>query len=102
MKLDRKQQEMLDGKNGEATAPRDGKTGGLRNAVGAGRRCRGLVLNGCPIRWTGRILTSTYDMGHSPLYDKFIETGTRVADETQTISLNDLLQIDKYDEEGYP
>jgi hypothetical protein len=44
-------------------------------------------------------------MGHSPLYDKFIAIkDARVADESKTICLNDpyLVQIDKYEEEGYP
>jgi hypothetical protein len=108
MKLDRNQQEMLDGKYGEARRFRAGKAGGLWQSC----RCREMVplsfvLNVCPIEMKDRSHPdlSTFDMGHSPLYDKFIAIkDARVADESKTICLNDpyLVQIDKYEEPGYP
>ena len=99
---------MLDGKYGEARRFALEKLVDFGNAVGAEEMVPlSFVLNVCPIEMKDRSHPdlSTFDMGHSPLYDKFIEIkDARVADESKTICLNDpyLVQIDKYEEEGYP
>ena len=98
---------MLEGKNGEAKRFAMEKLVDFGDAVGAEEMVPvAFVLNGCPITMDrSHPDLATYDLGHTPLFDKFIEIkDSRVADETQTISLNDpyLLQIDKYEEEGYP
>ena len=108
MKLDRNQQEMLDGKYGEARRFALEKLVDFGKAVGAEEMVPlSFVLNVCPIEMKDRSHPdlATFDMGHSPLYDKFIAIkDARVADESKTICLNDpyLVQIDKYEEEGYP
>src|SRR5678816_669802 len=93
MKLDRHQQEMLDGKYGDARRIALEKLVDFGDAVGAEEMVPlSFVLNVCPIEMKDRSHPdlATYDMGHSPLYDKFIAIkDARVADESKTICLND-------------
>ena len=70
MKLDRTQQEMLDGKHGEVRRFALEKLVDFGNAVGAEEMVPlAFVLNVCPIEMKDRSHPdlSTYDMGHSPL-----------------------------------
>ena len=112
MKLTTHQQEMLDGKHGEA------KKFGMDKLVDFGEAVDAkemvdlvLVLNCCPIYSKDRQNPETkkklemYDLGHGPLYDPiFAMKDAHVADETGTQAGNDpyLVQFDKVEEKGYP
>ena len=112
MKLTKHQQEMLDGKLGEA------KKFSMEKLVDFGEAIEAkemvdlvLVLNCCPIYSKDRQAPETkkklemYDLGHSPLYDPiFAIKDAHVADETGTQAGNDpyLLQFDKQHETGNP
>ena len=112
MKLTTHQQEMLDGKLGEA------KKFSMEKLVDFGEAIESkemvdlvLVLNCCPIYSKDRQAPETkkklemYDLGHSPLYDPiFAMKDAHVADETGTQAGNDpyLLQFDKQHETGNP
>jgi predicted aconitase len=107
MKLNDKQQELLDGKHGEARRIAMEKLVDFGKAVGAEEMVPlAFVLNACPITMDrSHPELPKYDMGHSPLYDRFIEIkDTRVVPEPETVCANDpyLVQIDKYEEAGYP
>lgn len=107
MKLDRPQQEMLDGKYGEARRAAMEKLVDFGKAVGAEEMVPvTFVPNGCPIQADrSHPELATYDMGHSPLFDKFIAIkDARVADESKSICVTDpyFVQMDKYEESGYP
>jgi predicted aconitase len=47
---------------------------------------------------------SKYEYGHTPLFEPFIKMGAMITDEPTCICTTDphFLQIDKYEEEGYP
>ncbi len=112
MKLTTYQQEMLDGKHGDA------KKFGMDKLVDFGEAVDAkemvdlvLVLNCCPIYSKDRQKPETkkklemYDLGHGPLYDPiFAMKDAHVADETGTQAGNDpyLVQFDKVEEKGYP
>jgi predicted aconitase len=112
MKLTNYQQEMLDGKHGEA------KQFGMEKLTDFGEAVESkemvdltLVLNCCPIYSKDRQNPATkkkleqYDLGHSPLYDPlFAMKGAHVADDTGMVAGNDpyLVQFDKVEEKGYP
>ncbi|MEO0249159.1 MAG: aconitase X [candidate division WOR-3 bacterium] len=109
MKLTRHQQEMLDGKHGEAKQYCMKKMYDFGIAVEAEEMVPvSLIINACPIYLED--LTdpdlAVYDMGHSPLYLPIFRAkdGKTVSEEPQCHPCNDpfLLQIDKYEEEGYP
>ena len=105
MKLTKHQQEMLDGKLGEAKKFSMEKLVDFGEAVEAKEMVDlVLVLNCCPIYSKDRQAPETkkklemYDLGHSPLYDPiFAMKDAHVADETGTQAGNDpyLLQFDK-------
>src|SRR5688572_25025900 len=112
MKLTQHQQDMLDGKLGDAKKFCMEKLVDFGEAVEA-REMVDLtyVLNGCPIFVKDRQDPDTkkkleqYDLGHGPLYDPiFAMKEAHVADETGTAAGNDpyFLQFDKKDEKGYP
>jgi len=112
MKLTKYQQEMLDGKHGEAKKFCMEKLTDFGEAVEATEMVDlVLVLNACPI-WskdrrdpkTARKLAE-YDLGHSALYDPiFAMKDAHVADETGTQCGNDpyMCQFDKVGQKGYP
>jgi cis-L-3-hydroxyproline dehydratase len=112
MKLTKYQQEMLDGKHGEAKRSCMEKLTDFGEAVEATEMVDlVLVLNACPI-WskdrrdpkTARKLAE-YDLGHSALYDPiFAMKDAHVADETGTQCGNDpyMCQFDKVGQKGYP
>ncbi len=112
MKLTKKQQEMLDGKQGEAKRFCMEKLVDFGQAVEATEMVDlSLVLCGVPIWSKNRRNPETlaklnaYDLGHSPLYDPiFAMKDAHVADETGCVCGNDpyLCQIDKVDQKGYP
>ena len=112
MTLTKYQQEMLDGKHGEAKQFCMDKLTDFGEAVESKEMVDvSLVLNLCPIYSKDRTAAETkkkleaYDIGHSPLYDPiFAMKGAHVADETGTQAGNDpyLLQFDKEEEKGYP
>ena len=112
MKLTKYQQEMLDGKHGEAKKFCMEKLTDFGEAVEAKEMVDlVLVLNCCPIYSKDRTAPETkkklemYDLGHSPLYDPiFAMKDAHVADETGTQAGNDpyLVQFDKVEEKGYP
>jgi hypothetical protein len=97
MKLTKHQQEMLDGKLGEAKKFCMEKLSDFGEAVEAKEMVDlTLVLNACPIWNKDRQATETkkkleqYDLGHSPLYDPiFAMKDAHVADETGMVSGND-------------
>lgn len=112
MKLTPYEQEMLDGKHGEM------KRFAMEKLVDFGVAVRAedmvpvtLVLHGVPITCQNRANPETakklaiYDLGHSPLFDPiFAMKDAHVADESGCACGSDpyLLQIDKYEETGYP
>ena len=112
MQLTKYQQEMLDGKHGEA------KKYGMEKLVDFGEAVESkemvnvsFTLNACPIFSKDRRNPATakkleaYDLGHSPLFDPiFAMKDAHVADETGMSNGNDpyLLQLDKQEEKGYP
>lgn len=112
MKLTRKQQDMLDGKLGEAKQYCMEKLVDFGQAVEATEMVDlVMVLNGCPIWSKDRRNPGTleklnaYDLGHSPLYDPIFEMeDAHVDDETGTACGNDpyMMQLDKEHEKGYP
>ena len=112
MKLTQHQQDMLDGKLGEAKKFCMEKLVDFGEAVEAKEMVDlTFVLNGCPIFVKDRQNPETkkkleqYDLGHGPLYDPiFAMKDAHVADETGTAAGNDpyFLQFDKRDEKGYP
>ena len=112
MKLTTYQQEMLDGKHGEAKKFCMDKLVDFGEAVGATEMVDlSLVLCGCPI-WSKdprnpKTLEklNAYDLGHSRLYDPiFAMKDAHVADETGCVCGNDpyFVQFDKVNEKGYP
>ena len=112
MKLTKHQQEMLDGKLGEAKKFCMEKLADFGEAVEAKEMVDlVLVLNGCPIYSKDRKnpemkkKLEMYDLGHGPLYDPiFAMKDAHVADETGTQCGNDpyFVQFDKVKEKGYP
>lgn len=114
MKLTKYEQEMLDGKHGEAKRYCMEKLVDFGIAVGAEKMVPvTLVLNGCPLWPEGKSRQdpsivdklNAYDLGHSPLYDPIFEMeGAHVADESGCACGNDPTgwQIDAYDKKGYP
>jgi hypothetical protein len=108
LKLNRYEQEMLDGKHGEAKQYCMKKMYDFGLAVEAEEMVPvSLIINACPIYLedlTDRDF-QTFDMGHSPLYLPIFKSkdGKTVCEEPQCHPCNDpfLLQIDKYEEEGY-
>jgi cis-L-3-hydroxyproline dehydratase len=112
MKLTQHQQEMLDGKHGEAQQYCMDKLVDFGLAVGAEEMVPlALVLNACPIAPQDRrepVIAkklAIYDLGHSPLYDPIFKMkDAHVADESGCACGNDpyLMQLDKYEEKGYP
>ena len=108
MKLTTRQQEMLDGKLGEAKKFCMEKLTDFGKAVGATEMVDlVLVLNCCPIYSKDRRNAETkkklemYDLGHSALYDPiFAMKDAHVADETGMQCGNDpyLVQFDKVEE----
>ncbi|MGE5769976.1 MAG: aconitase X [Betaproteobacteria bacterium] len=116
MKLTKYQQEMLDGKHGEAKQFCMDKLMDFGEAVEATEMVDlVLVLNCCPI-WskdrrnpeTAKMLEA-YDLGHSALYDPIFKmTDAHVADESGCACGNDpyLMQLEKADQladqKGYP
>ena len=112
MTLTKYQQEMLDGKHGQAKQFCMDKLTDFGEAVESKEMVDiSLALNLCPIYSKDRTAAATkkkleaYDIGHSPLYDPiFAMKGAHVADETGTQAGNDpyLLQFDKEEEKGYP
>jgi predicted aconitase len=112
MKLTKRQQEMYDGKQGEAKKFCMDKLVDFGLAVGATEMVDlSLVLCGCPI-WSKdprnpKTLEklNAYDLGHSRLYDPiFAMKDAHVADETGCVCGNDpyFVQFDKVNETGYP
>ncbi len=112
MKLTNKQQEMLDGKHGEAKKFCMDKLVDFGEAVEATEMVDlSLVLCGVPI-WSKNPRDpktleklSAYDLGHSRLYDPiFAMKDAHVADETGCVCGNDpyFVQFDKVNEKGYP
>ena len=112
MKLTKHQQEMLDGKLGEAKKFCMEKLADFGEAVDSKEMVDlVLVLNGCPIYVKDRKAPEMkkklemYDLGHGPLYDPiFAIKDAHVADETGTQCGNDpyFVQFDKVKEKGYP
>ncbi len=108
MKLAAYEQEMLDGKHGEAKRFSMEKLVEFGIAVGAEEMVPvTLVLHFCPIVMEDRSdpRLAIYDLGHSSLYDPFFKMkDAKVADTSKTWCGNDpyLMQIDKYEETGYP
>ena len=112
MKLTKHQQEMLDGKLGEAKKFCMEKLVDFGEAVEAKEMVDVVfVLNACPIFSENRRDPATakkleqYDLGHSPLYDPiFAMKDAHVADESGTACGNDpyFAQFDKIEEKGYP
>lgn len=107
MKLTKYQQEMLDGKHGEAKAFCMDKLQDFGAAVEAEEMVDlVLTLNGVPIwakdRRTPEMMEklAIYDLGHSALYDPlFAMEGAKVADHECTKCGSDpyLMQLDKYE-----
>ncbi|HKI19230.1 MAG TPA: aconitase X, partial [Isosphaeraceae bacterium] len=112
MKLTQHQQDMLDGKLGEAKQFCMEKLTDFGEAVESKEMVDlVLVLNACPIYSKNRRdpktakLLEAYDLGHSALYDPIFKMkDAHVADETGTQCGNDpyMVQFDKKDEKGYP
>ena len=112
MKLTKFQQEMLDGKHGEAKKFCMEKLTDFGEAVEATEMVDlSLVLCGCPIYSKNPRDPKTleklnaYDIGHSRLYDPiFAMKDAHVADETGTVCGGDpyFVQFDKVNETGYP
>src|SRR5664279_3349535 len=112
MKLTKLQQEMLDGKHGEAKKFCMDKLVDFGLAVEATEMVDlSLVLCGCPIYSKNPRDPKTleklnaYDLGHSRLYDPiFAMKDAHVADETGTVCGGDpyFVQFDKVDQKGYP
>ena len=110
MKLTKHQQEMLDGKHGQAKQFCMDKLTDFGEAVESKEMVDiSMSLNLCPIYSKDRTAAETkkkleaYDIGHSPLYDPiFAMKDAHVADETGTQAGNDpyLLQFDKEEEKG--
>jgi predicted aconitase len=115
MKLTKKQQDMLDGKLGEAKKFCMEKLTDFGEAIEATEMVDiVLVLNGCPIYTEDRKKPETakklkmYDLGHSPLYDPIFKMkDAHVADESGTQCGNNpyLVQFDKWgkaEHKNYP
>src|SRR5512140_2958620 len=104
MKLTKKQQDMLDGKLGEAKEYCMEKIVDFGEAVEATEMVDlSLILCGCPIYSMDRRNPETlaklnaYDLGHSPLYDPiFAMKDAHVADESGCACVNDpyMVQFD--------
>ena len=112
MKLTKRQQEMLDGKLGEAQKFCMEKLVDFGQAVEATEMVDlSLVLCSCPI-WSKNPRDpktleklSAYDLGHSRLFDPiFAMKDAHVEDETGTKCGGDpyFVQFDKHNEKGYP
>ena len=112
MKLTKYQQEMLDGKHGEAKQFCMEKLVDFGEAVEATEMVDlVLVLNGVPICSKNRKdpekarKLAIYDLGHSPLYDPIFKMkDAHVADQSGCACGNDpyMVQFDKADQKGYP
>lgn len=106
MKLTDYEKEMLDGKHGQA------KSAAMERLVDFGRavearemaQLSNVHFGTCILMPRSTPGYSKYELGHSPLFEEFIDMGAVVTDNPACICSTDplLLQLDKYEEEGYP
>lgn len=106
MRLTTYEQEMLDGQHGDAKRISMEKLVDFGVAVDAEEMVQlSNVHHGlCVIMPRSTPEYSKYELGQSPLFEQFIDMGAKVTDDPNCICSTDplFLQIDKYEEEGYP
>jgi len=106
MKLTTYEQEMLDGQHGDAKRISMEKLVDFGVAVDAEEMVQlSNVHHGlCVLMPRSTPEYSKYELGQSPLFEQFIEMDAKVTDNPNCICSTDplFLQIDKYEEEGYP
>ncbi|RJX28377.1 MAG: DUF521 domain-containing protein [Desulfarculus sp.] len=106
MKLTRHEQEMLAGKQGEAKRVAMEKLVDFGVAVGAEEMATlsNVHYGTCLIMPRSTPGYSKYELGQSSIMREFIEMGAKVTDDPNCICSTDplFLQLDKYEEEGYP
>jgi predicted aconitase len=106
MKLTPYEQEMLSGKHGRAKSVAMERLVDFGLAVEAGEMVRlsNVHFGTCVLMPRSTPDYSKYELGHSPLFEEFIDMGAKVTDNPACICSTDPLicQIDKYEQEGYP
>ncbi len=106
MKLASHEQEMLEGKHGEAKRFAMEKLVEFGIAVSAEEMARlsNVHAGTCVLMPRSTPEYSKYELGQTPLFERFIEMGAKVTDDPACIVSTDplFLQLDKYDEPGYP
>ncbi len=106
MRLTDHEKAMLDGREGEAKALAMERLVDFGQAVEAEEMARlsNVHFGTCVLMPPDTPNYFKYELGHSPLFEDFIAMGAKVTDDPSCICSTDplLLQIDKYEEEGYP
>jgi len=106
MKLTRYEQEMLDGKHGEAKQIAMEKLVDFGVAVNAEEMATlsNVHAGTCVLMPRSTPEYSKYELGQTPIFQRFIDMGAKVTDSPTCICSTDplFLQLDKYEEEGYP
>ena len=106
MKLKPYEQDMLDGRQGEAKRIAMEKLVEFGIAVDAEEMAKmsNVHFGSCLLMPRSTPDYAKYELGHSPLFEQFIRMGARVSDDPGCTCSTDplLLQLDKYEAEGYP
>jgi len=106
MKLARYEQEMLDGRHGESKRIAMEKLVEFGIAVNAQEMARlsNVHCGTCVLMPRSTPEYSKYELGQTPLMQRFIDMGAKVADDPACICSTDplFLQIDKYEDVGCP
>lgn len=106
MRLTRNEQDMLDGKRGEAKRIAMEKLIKFGIAVNAAEMAElsNVHAGQCTIMPRSTPDYAKYEFGQTPLYQQFIHMGATVTDDPTCICSTDpwFVQLDRYEEEGYP
>ncbi|OQY43303.1 MAG: hypothetical protein B6240_12715 [Desulfobacteraceae bacterium 4572_87] len=106
MKLTPNEQDMLDGRQGEAKRIAMEKLVEFGIAVNADEMAKlsNVHFGSCVLMPRSTPDYAKYELGHSPLFEQFIDMEATVTDDPACICSTDplLLQLDKYEAEGYP
>jgi len=106
MKLTPYEQDMINGKHGESKRIAMEKLVEFGVAVDAKEMVKlsNVHYGTCTLMPRSTPEYSKYELGQTPLIERFIEMGTRVTEDPTCIVSTDplFLQLDKYDEQGYP
>lgn len=106
MKLTTYEQEMFDGKHGEVKQFCMEKLVQFGEAVNAKEMAKlsNVHYGSCVLMSRSTPGYSKYELGQTPLFERFIEAGAKVTDDPTCVCSTDplFLQLDSYEKEGYP